>query len=46
MKCPKCPNCGNDYYYRIIYTDDEMTEVLFYDCMMCYTHWDKDGKVI
>ena len=37
-----CPNCGNSKHYRIIYTDDEKTEVKFYDCMICHTHWDKD----
>jgi len=40
----KCPECGASKYYRIIYTDDKMTDVKFYDCMICYTHWDKDGK--
>ena len=39
-----CPECGDSEHYRIIYTDDEMTEVKFYDCMMCHTHWDKDGN--
>jgi hypothetical protein len=41
---PRCPECGETKHYRIIYTDDEHTEVKFYDCMMCYTHWDKDGN--
>ncbi len=39
----KCPECGVSEY-RIIYMDDEKTEVKYYDCMYCHTHWDKDGK--
>ena len=39
-----CPECGDTEHYRIIYTDDEMNDVKFYDCMMCHTHWDTDGK--
>ena len=35
----KCPECGDSEHYRIIYTDDEMTEVKFYDCLMCRHHW-------
>ena len=35
---PPCPNCGS-MSYRIIYTDDEMTEVDFYDCLMCRHSW-------
>ena len=34
-----CPECGEKKHYRIIYKDDEMTEVDFYDCMMCRCHW-------
>ena len=33
-----CPNCGS-MRYRIVYTDDEMTEVKFYDCLMCRHSW-------
>ena len=40
----KCPECGETKHYRIIYTDDDMTEVKFFDCMMCHTHWDTEGK--
>ena len=40
----KCPECGTTEYYRTIYTDDTMTKVNFYDCMMCHTHWDEEGN--
>ena len=40
--CPD-PDCGESDY-RIIYTDDEKTDITYYDCMHCHTHWDKDGN--
>ena len=40
----RCPVCGNCEHYRIIYKDDEMTEIDYYDCMICHTHWDKEGN--
>jgi|SaaInl7_200m_RNA_FD_contig_71_257888_length_3413_multi_5_in_0_out_0_7 hypothetical protein len=42
---PRCPYCGDAEHYRIVYNSDtDMTDIKFYDCMMCHTHWDKDGK--
>ncbi len=35
---PPCPACGS-MRYRIIYKDDAMTEVDWYDCLMCRHHW-------
>lgn len=42
---PKCPDCGETEHYRIIYTDDDMTEVDFFDCMMCRCHWKPDDSL-
>jgi len=33
---PTCPNCGSTRV-RIVYKDDEATEVDFYDCTICST---------
>ena len=33
-----CPKCGSEKF-RIVFKDDEMTEVDFMDCLMCRHHW-------
>ena len=35
---PPCPKCGS-MDIRIVYKDDDATEVDFYDCLMCRTVW-------
>ena len=40
---PICPKCGHNRI-RIVYVDDEMTEVAFYDCTWCSHHWKPKRK--
>ena len=39
---PTCPECGSTDI-RIVYKDDEATEIDFYDCLMCRTIWYPKG---